>query len=41
MAEGAESELQTIQRFTRVYSDTYAALPTTNVREESLAYAME
>ena len=36
-----ESDLSVIQRFTRVLSDTYAALPVTNLRTGELAYATD
>ena len=36
-----ESQLSTIQRYTQVYSDTYAALPAANVRRGSLGYATD
>lgn len=36
-----EQEIQAIQRFTQVYYDTYANLPTTNVRVQSLGYATD
>ena len=39
--QDVESALSTIQRYTKVYRDTYANLPITNVRDESLGYATD